>query len=94
MKKMTIEDKLGKDSFKVREESHIKVRREYSDRESAEMLCQACPAGLYQMGEGGNLRFSHLGCLECGTCRVLGFGKEVEQWDYPVGGFGVSFRMS
>lgn len=94
MKKLTIEDKLAKTSFKVNEESHIKVSREWFDWQDAEMLCRACPAGLYRIEPDGKLHFSHLGCLECGTCRVLGIDREVEDWDYPIGGYGVTFRKS
>ncbi|MEG8157355.1 ferredoxin family protein, partial [Escherichia coli] len=31
-------------------------------------------------------------CLECGTCRILGLGSALEQWEYPRGTFGVEFR--
>lgn len=95
MKKLTIEDKLGKDKFVVDEDhSHITVDKEYLDRSAMEQLCRACPAGLYKIDQDGNLQFSYLGCLECGTCRVLSLGKVVKDWDYPMGGFGVSYRMS
>ena len=45
------------------------------------------------MDEEGNLSFSYLGCLECGTCRALSLGKIVTEWNYPDNGYGVSFRM-
>lgn len=94
MSKMTVEDKLGKTKFYVDESnSHIVVDKSYLDKAEAVRLCNACPAGLYKMDEAGNLQFSYLGCLECGTCRAISLGKIVKSWDHPVGGFGVSFRM-
>lgn len=94
MKKMTVEDKLGKDRFVVDENhSHITVDKEYLDKEESLRLCNACPAGLYKLDEQGNLQFSYLGCLECGTCRALSLGRIVTDWTYPAGGFGVSFRL-
>ena len=53
---------------------------------------RVCPAALYKK-DGDGVRFDYLGCLECGTCRVLSGGKLVESWNYPVGAFGVSFRQ-
>lgn len=94
MKKMTVEDKLGKTKFVVDEShSHITVDKDYLDKEEAQRLCNVCPAGLYKLDEQGNLQFSYLGCLECGTCRALSLGKIVTEWNYPNDGYGVSFRM-
>jgi ferredoxin like protein len=94
MAKMTIEDKLGVDKFNPDElNSHIDVDKEYPDKNEIERLVRACPAGLYKIGEDGKLQFDHLGCLECGTCRVLSGGKVVKNWNYPAGGFGITLRM-
>ena len=94
MKRMTVEDKLGKTKFTVDEShSHITVDRDYLDKEEAKRLCSVCPAGLYKLVEQGRLQFSYLGCLECGTCRALSLGKIVTEWSYPENGYGVSFRM-
>lgn len=91
---MKVEEKLGRTRFKVREESHIKVRKEIDDMALAQKLCMACPAGLYSIDAGGKLQFSHLGCLECGTCRLLGYNKQLEAWDYPVCDYGVQYYKS
>jgi len=94
MAKMTIEDKLGVNKFNTDElNSHIQVDKAYLDKAEVERVVRACPAGLYKLDEDGKLQFDHLGCLECGTCRVLSGGKVVKKWNYPAGGFGVSFRM-
>ena len=93
MENLTIEDKLGRNRFKVDEHtSHVLVDKEYIDPEEIKLVCLACPAGLYKVSEDGALHFDHLGCLECGTCRVLSDGRVVTGWDYPLGGFGVSYR--
>ena len=91
---MRTEDKLGNTRFKVREESHIRLAPGVPERRRAEKLCLACPAGLYSLDGDGRLLFSHLGCLECGTCRLLGWNRELEAWDYPVCDFGVQYRNS
>lgn len=92
---MNIQDKLSKNRYKVSEESHIAVDRQIVDRDLARRLCLACPAGLYQISEDGKqLLFGHLGCLECGTCRLLGLNKQLDAWDYPIADYGVQFRKS
>lgn len=94
MARMTIEDKLGINKFHTDElNSHIKVDKEYLDRAEVVRVCRVCPAGLYKLAPDGSLQFDHLGCLECGTCRVLSGGKVVKEWSYPRSGFGISFRM-
>lgn len=94
MAKMTIEDKLGLNKFNTNElNSHIDVDKEYLDKQEVERVCRACPAGLYKLDAEGKLSFDHLGCLECGTCRVLSGGKVIKGWHYPQSGYGISFRM-
>ena len=94
MAKMTVADKLGADKFNIFEEgSHINVDRKYADKEEVDRVVRICPAALYVQEDEG-IRFDYLGCLECGTCRVLSKGKVLKDWNYPVGSFGVSFRQS
>lgn len=94
MARMTIDDKLGADKFVPDERrSHIQVNKQCEDSQRLEQLIRICPAGLYK-GQAGEVRFDYLGCLECGTCRILGLGTVVEQWEYPDGSFGVQFRQS
>ncbi|MCR4672347.1 MAG: ferredoxin family protein [Lachnospiraceae bacterium] len=94
MKKLSIDDKLGLDMFHTDElNSHIQVNKECKDQEEIRKLLLACPAECYKVDEAGNLQFSHLGCLECGTCRVLSLGKVVEDWNYPMGTKGVFYRQ-
>lgn len=94
MAKMTVADKLGANKFNVYEEaSHIDVDKKHTDADEVDRVVRICPAALY-VQDGDSVRFDYLGCLECGTCRVLSGGKVVKDWKYPVGSFGVSFRQS
>lgn len=93
MEKMTLDDKLGLDSFCTDEgRSHIEIQKNFADKAELHRLVLACPAGLYQLDEEGNLCFSFEGCLECGTCRVIGGGGSVKSWDYPRGGMGICYK--
>lgn len=92
MKKMKIEDKLALDIFHTDEEnSHIDVDRDYTDYTEIRKLLLACPAECYKYIDG-KMSFSHLGCLECGTCRVISKGKIVKGWNHPIGEIGVTYR--
>ena len=93
MAKMSIDDKLAVNLFNTDDHhSHIDVDLEYKDVEEIKKLVLACPAGCYKYIDG-QFSFSHLGCLECGTCRVLSGGKIVKNWNHPESGVGVSFRQ-
>ncbi|MBS7528320.1 MAG: ferredoxin like protein [Clostridiales bacterium] len=94
MAKISVADKLGVNKFNVYEEkSHIVIDKQYPDAAEVDRVVRICPAALYTADANG-VRFDYLGCLECGTCRVLSGGKVVTDWQYPVGSFGVSFRKS
>lgn len=93
MKKMSIDDKLALNIFHTNElEPHIKADLGCTDMEEIKKLLLACPAECYKYVDG-NFSFSHLGCLECGTCRVLSKDKIVKEWNHPQGGEGVTFRQ-
>ena len=93
MKSMTVEERLGLNRYITDEQNpHIIPDKEYPDREEVAKVVRACPAGLYKLGENGELFFDYLGCLECGTCRIVSGGKVIQTWGYPRGGLGGSFR--
>lgn len=96
MNKMSIEEKLGVDKFYVDESNaHISIKKDgYTEPELKVLgkIIKACPAGLYSLNDDGTVRFDYAGCLECGTCRVLGRGTVIKDWKYPQGTFGVEFR--
>ncbi|EFF9536416.1 ferredoxin-like protein FixX [Escherichia coli] len=82
---VNVDVKLGVNKFNVDEEHpHIVVKAD-ADKQALELLVKACPAGLYKKQDDGSVRFDYAGCLECGTCRILGLGSALEQWEYPRG---------
>ena len=90
---MSIDDKLGTLKFTTNEEkSHIIINEDFTDEKEIMRIVKACPAELYKY-ENGKLVFSHEGCLECGTCRVLSHGKVIKSWEYPESGYGVEFHQ-
>jgi ferredoxin like protein len=92
MARMSIDDKLGLDKFNTDEHNpHITINEDFADEAEIQRLVKACPANLYKYDDG-KLVFSHEGCLECGTCRVLSGGKAVKSWAHPKAGYGVEFH--
>ena len=83
----------GANSFFANEYSnHIQINEDYHDEAEIKRLVMACPANLYHYDDG-KLVFSHEGCLECGTCRVISGGKGVKSWKHPKGAMGVEFHQ-
>ncbi|MCL1846589.1 MAG: 4Fe-4S dicluster domain-containing protein [Coriobacteriia bacterium] len=90
---LNVDGLLGIDRFNVDEHTaHIELNKDWKNEVEIDRLVRACPAGLYRYNDCGELIFDYAGCLECGTCRVLGLGNVVEKWEWPQGGFGVSYR--
>lgn len=93
-RKVAVEEKLGVNKFHTDEHnSHIDVDKEYPSREEIQRVIRICPAGLYKLDDDGVLFFDYLGCLECGSCRVISGGKVIREWNYPVGGLGIEYRL-
>ena len=93
MKRMAIENKLALNVFHTEDnDPHIEIDKEYADEEEIHKVVLACPAECYKYIDG-KVTFSHLGCLECGTCRVLSHGKLVKSWNHPFGSVGVLYRQ-
>lgn len=90
---MNVHDKLAKNCFQLSPDSpaHIILSTDI-DPQTAQILIHGCPAGLYQLDAQGNLKFDHLGCLECGTCRMLCDSEVFARWEYPPAGAGILFR--
>ncbi|UWG96613.1 4Fe-4S dicluster domain-containing protein [Dehalobacter sp. DCM] len=51
-----------------------------------------CPAELYTRDENGGVFLDTIGCLECGTCRILCPNGGIIHWEYPRGKFGVQYH--
>lgn len=89
---VNVDVKLGINKFNVDEhQPHIIIKTQ-PDHQVLEVLTKACPAGLYKKQDDGSVRFDYAGCLECGTCRILGLTSALEKWEYPRGTFGVDYR--
>lgn len=89
---VNVDVKLGVNKFNVDEENPHIIVKTSPDKQVLEVLIKACPAGLYKKQDDGSVRFDYAGCLECGTCRILGLDTALEKWEYPRGTFGVEFR--
>jgi ferredoxin like protein len=90
LEKLTVEQRLGLNTFDTDEESHIKVNPKECKEKDAKILLRVCPARCFSMSSG-ELVFSRLGCLECGACRAAASPGAIE-WSFPKGGAGIRYR--
>ena len=91
---VNVDEFLAIDKYEVDEESaHIELVDD-PDIEEFLKLVRVCPAALYKIDENGATSFDYAGCLECGTCRLIGLGSQLRSWDYPECDFGVQYRKS
>ena len=88
-----VEDLLQRNVFDVDEDPHIIVPAGKEEQEGLpkRALTLLCPAMCY-VEVGDRIVFSYEGCLECGLCRVLGWGKI--KWGYPRSGRGIQYRFT
>ena len=56
-------------------------------------LLTACPARCYELNDKGQVEIAADGCVECGTCRIIGEPSGDIEWNYPRGGYGVLFKF-
>lgn len=61
---------VARNLWRAADAPHI-VPADSVERQTAERLINACPAGLFALTPEGDLRVDYRGCLECGTCRLL-----------------------
>jgi Ferredoxin-like protein len=84
---------LSRNKFMVdEEEAHIILDKKICAQCQAKPCLVVCPAMLYKLDKNGDMSFDYVGCLECGTCRIMCRNKGIVKWEYPRGTFGVSFR--
>jgi ferredoxin like protein len=94
LSKTSVEAKLAVNKFYIDEGNpHIILKEKCTDLEALKKIIIACPAGLYSLNDDGSISFDFAGCLECGTCRVLGINTVIDKWDYPQGTCGVEYRF-
>lgn len=87
----SMEDKLSLDKFKPFTKTHLKIKPGVNAPELVEKKLFVCPAKVYELNDKGEAIVSFENCLECGSCRVAA-PDEIE-WEYPQGGYGVTFRF-
>ena len=92
MSQVNVDVKLGVNKFNVDEENPHIIIKQQPDMQVLDTLVKAYPAGLYKKQQDGSVSFDYAGCLECGTCRILGLDSALEKWEYPRGTFGVEYR--
>jgi len=92
---MNIEDKLFLDGIKPDEtRSHLKIidvavcLEKCGER--GRPCTVVCPAQVYTW-EGTQTVVAYNNCMECGACRIVCPFGNIE-WDYPRGGFGISYK--
>ncbi len=73
---------VARNLWRVADAPHI-VPSDSVERQTAERLINACPAGLFSLTPEGNLRIDYRSCLECGTCRLL-CDESTLQHDLPL----------
>lgn len=92
---MSLEDKLGKNVFKIDTQSaHIVVDHGICRQRCKLRPClYVCPAKLYTyQNEKDEVFVDYEGCLECGTCMIV-CEEEALSWHYPAAGYGVQYRF-
>jgi ferredoxin like protein len=97
---MTIDELLSATAFEVDETTpHIVIDPVACRTCPSDRACEySCPAQRYVWDEANDvMSFDHVGCLECGNCRLvcdrLYQGAPGYSWDYPVAGAGVAYRF-
>ncbi len=91
---MVVDDLFESTSFRVHEEPSIKVNQNTCAECDHKACTFVCPANCYQWNEErGRIDFAYEPCLECGTCLLICDRCAID-WNYPVGGFGVRFRLT
>lgn len=90
-----VEEKLYQNRYIVDENRpHIQIKSEEACQSCEKQACTfCCPAACYSKNETGGVTLVTDGCLECGTCRVVCQDKGNIAWDYPRGGYGISYKF-
>jgi ferredoxin like protein len=89
-----VEEKLFQNRYLLDEGNpHIKIRNPEMCKGCAQPCTFCCPARCYVKTEDGGVELTTDGCLECGTCRIICCTMNNLSWDYPRGGYGVSFKF-
>lgn len=98
MKKLTMDDRLAKTKFNSNDEvAHIIINKPACQTCQHKACLYSCPAERYKLNDAGDLLFDHVGCLECGNCRIvcerLAAGTMGYSWNYPENSHGVIYTQ-
>ncbi len=85
--------RLKHNRYRLDREAHIIVDYEKCRTCPHKACLTACPAQCYLSQEETGVVFNYEGCLECGTCYVV-CDQDALKWNYPKGGYGVSYRFA
>lgn len=83
---------VARNLWRVADAPHI-VPADSVERQTAERLINACPAGLFRSHRKVTYVLTIAVALECGTCRLLCDESTLQQWRYPPSGFGITYRF-
>lgn len=93
MSGQSVDAKLAVNKYFVDDANAHIALAQAPDQAVFDLLIKVCPAGLYRRDESGACQYDYAGCLECGACRLLGYGTALEKWEYPQGSMGVEYRF-
>jgi ferredoxin like protein len=89
-----VEEKLYNNRYLVDSGNpHVKIIDTKNPSPALEKMVNICPAGCYSKNDDGKIEVQPDGCMECGTCRIVTSETGELQWDYPRGGYGISFKF-
>ena len=90
---LSVDDKVGLDSFEFDEEPFIVVDTQICRRCVEKPCLYVCPSKVYRW-EDGQLAYNIEGCIELGACKVVchRIGEGAIRWNYPRGSKGVHFK--
>ena len=98
MKQLTVDDRLARNKFDSADDCpHIIINKAACKDCEHKACTYSCPAERYRLNDAGDLLFDHVGCLECGNCRLvcerLRTSAPGYNWNYPEKAKGVVFRQ-
>ena len=91
-----VEDKLYQNRYIVDENRphiYIKDAAVCASNCKSQPCTFCCPANCYTKDDAGGVNLVTDGCLECGTCRVICQDHGNVSWNYPRGGYGISYKF-
>ena len=93
VEKLSVDDRLGKDKYKLDQESHIEVDEAKCETCEEKPCLLVCPAEVYELRDD-KIVFNFEGCLECGSCSIACStrGNGAIDWHNPKGGHGIDYK--